>query len=160
MRGKPGIKAFVATALIGAVVMAAAPPAESHHSFAMYDQSVTKTLTGRLFRFVPGGNHAQLHFELLDEEGNVVTGEDGESVKWGVETGPAAQIARQGVTVDAFPEGTVLTVSLNPLRDGRQFGSLSGVIIKCGTEMPEGGCTSETGEVFLEGNDYGPAGDD
>lgn len=160
MKGKPAINAFVATALIGAAAFVAAPPAESHHSFAMYDQSVTKTLTGRLFRFVPGGNHAQLHFELLDEDGTVVTGEDGESVKWGVETGPAAQIARQGVTVDAFPEGTILTVSLNPLRDDRQFGSLSGVIIKCGSEMPDGGCTPETGEVFLEGNDYGPAGDD
>lgn len=159
MNLKKPVMAFVATALVGAVSILAAPPAESHHSFAMYDQSVTKTFTGRLFRFIPGGNHAQLHFELLDEQGNVVKDENGEAVRWGVETGPSAQIADQGVTVDAFPEGTILTVSLNPLRDGRQFGSLAGAIIKCGTEMPEGGCTRETGEVFLEDNDYGPADD-
>lgn len=142
--------------LIGALAAGAIPgPAESHHSFAMYDQSKTETLTGELTRFIPGANHAQLIFELVGPDGEPVTDENGGKVVWGVETGPAARIARQGVTVDSFPPGTILTVTLNPLRDGRTFGSLSGAIIKCGTEMPEDGCTQETGEVFMddEGDD-------
>ena len=44
-------------------------PVFAHHSFAMYDQSTTKTLTGKLTRYVPGANHAQLIFLVLDDEG-------------------------------------------------------------------------------------------
>lgn len=142
---------LLAASLIGMAAGGVAPErAEAHHSFAMYDQSKTETLTGRLTRFVPGANHAQLLFELVDANGEPVTDGSGERIAWGVETGPAARIAQQGVTVDAFPEGTVVTVTLHPLRDGRTFGSLSGVIIKCGMRVPEGGCTPETGEAFLD----------
>jgi hypothetical protein len=71
---------------------------------------------------------------------------------WGVETGPAAQIAAKGVSVKAFPPGTIITVTLHPLKDGRNFGTLArGTgIVKCGTIMPEGGCTAETGDVFMK----------
>src|ERR1051325_3152357 len=43
--------------------------AAAHHSFAMYDQTKTVTLTGRLTRFVLGANHAQLLFDLLGPDG-------------------------------------------------------------------------------------------
>ena len=52
--------------------------------------------------------------------------ENGKPLVWGVETGSAAAMARQGVTVDSFPQGTILTVSLHPLRDGRPFGAIGG----------------------------------
>jgi len=125
---------------------------EAHHSFAMYDMARTETLTGRLARFVPGANHAQIYFELVDAKGETVRGDDGQPVVWGVEMGPAAQVARQGITVKAFPRGTIMTVTLHPLRDGNAFGSLDGAIIKCGMEWPAGGCTAETGEVIAGRN--------
>ena len=144
----------IAASIAGAVAAAAmAGPAAAHHSFAMYDQSRTETFTGKLTRFIPGANHAQLIFELVDDNGEPVAGEDGKAVVWGVETGPAGAIARQGVTVDAFPVGTILTVSLNPLRNGKTFGVLDGQIIKCGDSVPEGGCNAETGEVFMPPRD-------
>ena len=76
--------------------------------------------------------------------------ENGDPVLWGVETGPARAIAREGITVDSFPLGTILTVTLNPLRDGRNFGARIGnaPLVKCGMTLPEGGCTEETGQVF------------
>jgi hypothetical protein len=122
-------------------------PALAHHSFAMYDQQTTKTMTGKLTRFVPGGNHAQLIFEVLDAEGKTVM-EKGKPLLWGVETGSAMAIARQGITVESFPAGTIFTVSLHPLRDGRPVGAVTGQIIKCGMTMPKGGCTKETGQVL------------
>lgn len=141
-------------ALIGAVALGGFPDrGDAHHSFAMYDRAKTETLTGRLTRFIPGANHAQLHFELVGADGEPLPSDRGEPVTWGVETGPAAMIARQGVTVAAFPIGTIITVSLNPLRDGRPFGVLaSGGIVKCGDELPEGGCTPATGELFMPSN--------
>jgi hypothetical protein len=135
-----------------ALGLAAAAPALAHHSFAMYDTRVTETLTGRLTQLIPGANHAQIIFELLDADGQVSVDAGGEPILWGVETGPAAQIARQGVTLENFPAGTVINVTLNPLRDGRHFGALAregGRIIHCGSEIPQAGCNEDTGTVFL-----------
>jgi hypothetical protein len=129
--------------------------ATAHHSFAMYDQAQVKTLTGKLTRFIPGANHAQLIFELLEADGTPVLDAAGKPMLWGVETGPAARIAREGVTPDNFPAGTIVTVSLNPLRNGKPFGAMPNgtPIVNCGTSMPQGGCTSDTGRVFLGQND-------
>jgi hypothetical protein len=122
--------------------------AQAHHSFAMYDLTQSRTFTGKLTRFVPGANHAQIHFELVDSNGDPLPGEDGNPALWGVEMGPASQIAAQGITVKAFPVGTIISVTLNPLRDGRPFGSLAGPVIKCGTALPDTGCNAATGESF------------
>jgi hypothetical protein len=129
--------------------------ATAHHSFAMYDQAQVKTLTGKLTRFIPGANHAQLIFELLEADGTPVLDAAGKPVLWGVETGPAARIARQGVTPDNFPAGTIVTVTLNPLRNGKPFGAMPNgtPIVHCGTAMPQGGCTAETGRVYLGQNE-------
>jgi hypothetical protein len=126
--------------------------ARAHHSFAMYDQTKQETYTGKLVRFIPGANHAQLLFELVDEHGKPRVGADLKPITWGVELGPAAAIAKQGVTVESFALGTIITVTLNPLRNGKTFGALANgaSLIKCGMEWPAGGCTTETGEVFLE----------
>jgi hypothetical protein len=124
----------------------------AHHSFAMYDQSKQETMTGKLTRFIPGANHAQLIFEVVGQDGKTQLGPDGKAVVWGIELGPAATIAQQGVTVEAFQPGTIINVTLNPLRNGKNFGAMaSGArLIKCGMAIPAGGCTDKTGEVFLQ----------
>ena len=146
------LKALVVAVVVGVMSIGIMTiPALSHHSFAMYDQTQEKTVTGKLTRYVPGSNHAQLIFALLNPDGSDVM-ENGRPVQWGVETGSAASLARSGVTVDSFPLGTIITVTLNPLRDGRTFGAMTntaGRLISCGMTMPEGGCTVETGKVFL-----------
>ena len=126
----------------------------AHHSFAMYDQKDLRTLTGKLTRYIPGANHAQLLFELLDSEGKPVLDAAGKPVLWGAETGPAARIANQGVTPANFPVGTIITVQLNPLRNGKPFGAVPNgtPLINCGMTMPQGGCTRETGKVYLSEN--------
>lgn len=142
-----------AAAIVAACILETG--AVAHHSFAMYDQSEVKTLTGKLTRFIPGANHAQLIFELLEADGTPVLDAAGKPMLWGVETGPAARIAREGVTPDNFPAGTIVTVSLNPLRNGKPFGAMPNgtPIVNCGTAMPQGGCRPETGRVFLGQND-------
>jgi hypothetical protein len=144
---------IISVVLLAVVAQLMAPVASSHHSFAMYDTKVMRTLTGRLVQFLPGANHAQLIFEVLEPDGDVSVDASGEPILWGVETGPAAQIARRGVTLDRFAVGTVITVNLNPLRDGRNFGALAregGRLIHCGTQLPANGCTTQTGTVYLE----------
>ena len=140
-----------AISLLGALVIIlgiVVTPALSHHSFAMYDQSVTKTMTGKLTRYIPGANHVQMLFQVLDDDGKVMM-KDGKPVQWGVEMGSAAAMARQGVTVKSFPEGTIFAVAVYPLRDGRNFGALAGMLIKCGETLPKGGCTKDTGQSLV-----------
>ena len=96
----------------------------AHHSFAMYDQTKTVTLTGVVKQFVAQANHAELHFILIapDRKG-LAKGPDGKYVEWGVEMAGAAAVAQQGITATTFGVGTVFSVKLNPLRDGSNFGS-------------------------------------
>jgi hypothetical protein len=133
-------------------VVALTRSAEAHHSFAMYDQEKTVTLTGKLTRFIPGANHAQLIFEVIDADGENVLDAAGKPMIWGVETGPAAAIAERGITVASFPLGTVITVTLNPLRNGKTFGALArgSSLVKCGSALPKDGCNEKTGEKFLD----------
>ena len=142
---KLALKMSLAVGLIGVMTTAAL----SHHSFAMYDVSIKKTVSGKVTRFIPGANHAQILFQLVGQDGQIVM-ENGKPVQWGVEMASAAQLARQGVTVDSFAPGTIITVTVAPLRDGRKFGVLrGGQLIKCGTAMPAAGCTPETGKAFM-----------
>ena len=127
----------------------AAPTANvnAHHSFAMYDQTTTKTASGTLVRLIPGGSHSQIVFDLIDAEGKPVLGSDGKPQKWQVEIGSATNIARQGVTVKTLPPGTVITVSYFAQRNGANQGAIAGPLVLCGTTMPAGGCTPQTGTV-------------
>lgn len=133
-------------AAVAALIIAA--PAFAHHSFAMYDQTVTKTLSGKLTRYVPGANHAQILFTVVDNDGNPVM-KNGKPMQFGVETGSAIAMARNNVTVKTMVEGSYITVRFYPLRDGRDFGALAGMLVTCGKAMPKGGCTPETGQRLI-----------
>ena len=132
-------------------------PAMSHHSFAMYDQTKTITLTGVLTRFVAQANHAEIHFVPLGSDGKPLRGSDGKPITWGVEMAGAAAVANQGITTGGFPAGTIFSVKLNPLRDGSNFGSRVGALAKCpkGT-VPAAGkhCDSVEGSEILGGTTF------
>ena len=139
------VAAGVSIALIGIVTA----PAVAHHSFAMYDTSIEKTMTGKLMRFVVGANHSQYVFQVVNPDGSLALDSQGNPLIWNVETGAAAQIARAGITVESFKIGTIFTVTLSPLRDGRNGGAQRGnSLIACGLKLPEGGCTEKTGKKF------------
>jgi hypothetical protein len=139
-------------------------PASSHHSFAMYDQSKTITLTGVVRQFVSQANHAEMHFVLItpDRKGLAKT-PDGKYVEWGVEMAGAAAVAQQGITATTFGVGTVFSVHLNPLRDGSNFGSRIGAIAKCPVDpatnkpkLPEADkhCDSVPGSTLSGGTSF------
>src|SRR5919198_409637 len=113
-------------------------PALSHHSFAMYDQTKTVTLTGVVTRFVAQANHAELHFYAVGPDGKLMKDSDGKYISWGVEMAGAAAVAQQGITATSFGAGTVFSVKLNPLRDGSNYGSRTGAIAKCPTDEATG----------------------
>jgi hypothetical protein len=131
------------------ILVIAVLPAAAHHSYAMYDTTVEKTLTGKLVRFIIGANHSQYVMQVVNANGTPAVDAKGGPVNWTVETAAAAQLSRQGVTVETFKVGTIFTITFSPLRDGRQGGAQRGSsLIMCGMTMPQGGCTEATGKKF------------
>ena len=132
-------------------------PALAHHSFAMYDQTKTLTLTGVAYQFVAQANHAEIHFYLIGPDGKLVKDKEGKNVDWGVEMAGAAAVAQQGITTASFPTGTIFSVKVNPLRDGSNYGSRVGgsAIAKCPWKTPPApgkSCETVPGAELLGAN--------
>jgi hypothetical protein len=135
MKSRSRIGGVVAGALAGAVIAAA--PVMAHHSFAMYDVEQTKVFTGVVTRVDPAPNHLQIFFAPMNaERKNVERDDNGEPIVWAVEMQGSAQMARQGVSVNTFPPGTVFSVGLHPLRNGEHGGSREGGMFRCPDRTP------------------------
>jgi hypothetical protein len=130
----------------------------------MYDQKKVVTLTGVVRQFVPQANHAEIHFVLLaPDHKSPAKGPDGKYVEWGIEMAGAAQLDRQGINAKTYAPGTVISVHLNPLRDGSNFGARTGAIAKCPVDpatnkvkLPEPGkhCDSVPGHTLSGGTAF------
>ena len=143
----------IAGLLAAGAVGVAAGPALAHHSFAMFDQTKTVTLTGVTYQFVAQANHAELHFYVLGADGKLLK-KDGKNVDYGIEMAGAAAVAQQGITAATFPAGTIFSVKVNPMRDGSSFGSRVGgsALAKCPWKKPPApgkACDSVQGTELL-----------
>lgn len=123
--------------LFAGIVLLPIGTALAHHSFAMYDVSETRVFTGVVTRVVPAPNHLKIFFAPMnDERKNVVRDDDDEPVVWSVEMDGSGQMARQGVSVNTFPPGTIISVGLHPLRSGKPAGSRIGGLFRCPEKTP------------------------
>jgi hypothetical protein len=109
----------------------------AHHSFAMYDKSITYVFTGVVERINPDGAHLQIVFvPLNDKRDALVRDAEGKPASWLVEMGGAGVVARDGITLDGFPRGTVFSVGLAPLRSGQRGGARVEGLFKCPAGKP------------------------
>lgn len=142
---KAGKLAFLACAA------ALSAPGQAHHSFAMYDRNITYVLTGVVTSINPDPSHLQLLFVPLDEaRAALVRDASDERIVWNVEMEGAAASAREGITASNFPRGTVISVALNPLRNGKAGGSRVGAMFRCPADKPPAAgkhCDSVEGAV-------------
>ena len=104
-------------------------PAFAHHSFAMFDQEKTVTMTGTVKEFEWSNPHAWMHM--------VVVGADGKSTDWSFEMGSVGQLARAGWKIDTVKPGDKLTMAMHPLKDGSRGGQYVYAITADGHRYPE-----------------------
>ena len=156
------LKVLAAAAIVAAALLQA--PLFAHHSFAMYDQNKTLTITGVVKQYVPQANHAEFHLYVIaaDRKG-LEKGKDGKPVEFMVEMAGTAQLERQGVTAQTFPVGTVISVKVNPLRDGGAAGARVSPLARCPADpatnkpkLPEAGkhCDSVAGRMLNGGETF------
>lgn len=125
-------------AALAAVVFAFALSAQAHHSFAMYDLTKTYVITGVVTRVDPNPNHLQIFFVPLNEaRTQIIRDAKGEPVVWTLEMDAAPAAARDGITVNNFPRGSIISVGLHPLRNGFPAGGRgNNGLFKCPADTP------------------------
>jgi hypothetical protein len=117
-----------AAALTG--VLAAASPALAHHSFAMFDNSRSITLQGKVTAYQFTNPHAYL--EIDAEEAN------GRTKHYTLEMTSPNMMTRGGWTSRTLKPGDRVTTVVAPLRDGRAGGLLLEVTLPNGRHMLPG----------------------
>ena len=81
-----------------------------HHSHSNYDMTEYTHLEGTVTDVLWINPHIWLYIE--------VTGEDGSSVPWSLETATPSQLAQNGVTRDTVHVGDTVSVRCHQLKDG------------------------------------------
>lgn len=122
---------FLVRSAIALLIMAALP-LQAHHSFAPYDMQKVKVITGVVTRVSPDANHLQIFFaEMNPERKNVIRDGENKPIIWSVEMAGSAASAQDGISVAAFPQGTVFSVGVHPARSGDPSGFREGPLFKC-----------------------------
>ena len=101
--------------LAAAMALAAASPALSHHSHAMFDHNTNVSITGTVTQFVFRNPHVFLYIDARNDKG--------EDVNYWVEMSNLPNMIRRGIGQSTFKPGDKVTVNLHPLKDGRPGGS-------------------------------------
>jgi len=103
-------KGFV-TLLGLAGLLAAVAPAWAHHAFAAeFDAQKPVKLKGTVAKVEFISPHSWIHIDVKDTDGKVT--------RWMVEGGSPNALFRRGVTKDALPQGTEISVDGYQAKDG------------------------------------------
>ena len=99
------------SALALAALALSAAPGFSHHSAVMFDHDSEVTVSGVVKEFQYTNPHSWLLVDVTDEDGTVTT--------WGFEAEGPSTLMRAGIRKSDFSPGTEITITGNPMHDGR-----------------------------------------
>ena len=125
-----------------AISLFAGPAALGHHSFAMFDNSRTETVTGTVTQLEWINPHVWLHVRAVDDAG--------EEHVWSFEAGAPSQLQEARWTPDSVSAGEVLEVAFHPLKDGSNGGQLLEVTKEDGTWLCQGAACRQRLEELEE----------
>jgi hypothetical protein len=106
-----------AGALLAAGLMLAAPVVRAHHSAAMFDDAKVLELTGTVKELQWTNPH--IWIQLIVEDKGVKT-------EWSIEGGSPNTLSRRGWRSTTFKPGDVVTIRINPMKDGTPAGGFVG----------------------------------
>jgi len=91
----------------------------AHHSHSMFDMTKEVTLKGTVANVSFRNPHVFLYVDVKSDGGEVVS--------WAVEMSNISNMQSRGIFGGTFKVGDVVTVTVNPLKDGRFGGNYTSV---------------------------------
>ncbi len=101
-------------------------PLIAHHSAAMFDDSKVVELQGTVKELQWTNPHVWLQ---------VIVGTDGATTEWSIEGGSPNTLSRTGWRSTTFKPGDVVSVRLNPMKDGTPAGNFVGAKFQDGKTL-------------------------
>jgi Family of unknown function (DUF6152) len=105
---------FLLALLVASLAAAAALPAAAHHSFAAFDITSQKTVSGTVRQVDWTNPHIWLWIDVLNDKGGSDT--------YGFEGMSPNFLARRGWSRTTLKTGDKITVSYRPMKDGSNGG--------------------------------------
>ena len=116
---------FVIASVAAGLLMSV--PVAAHHGSAAFDTGKRLALKGTVKEWVYSNPHCLLRFE--------VTGEDGQVVTWIAEGQAPNVIFPAGYRKDSFKAGDQVTVTVEPVKNGRPLGRILQAVLADGTAL-------------------------
>lgn len=102
-------------------------PVAAHHGTASFDTSRDLTLKGTVTEWIWANPHCFLKFDAMDETGTVRN--------WAVEVSNPTDMTKRGWARLSFKVGDVVTVNLQPVKNGAPIGRLRTVVLPDGSTL-------------------------
>jgi hypothetical protein len=114
------------TFLTASLCVALPSLAWTHHSGAMFDRSKTATITGTVTEFNWTNPHSSIKVEVTA---------DGKAESWAIEMNSPNNLVREGWKRTTLKAGDKVTLTINPLRDGKPGGWYLGIKLPDGQQL-------------------------
>jgi hypothetical protein len=118
-----GVFVIAALATAGATLSA-------HHSFAVFDMSSEKTITGTVSKFEWTNPHTFIFVDAPNDKGVIET--------WAIEGMSPNYLGRRGWSKTSVRPGDKITITVRPLKDGKAGGMFIRAMVDGKMLMPTG----------------------
>jgi len=118
---------FLAHFAMAAAVLIVSVPLFAHHGNAAFDTGKKVTMKGTVTEWFWANPHCFLKFDVKDESGNVA--------HWVAETNNAPDMIERGWSNKSFKPGDEITVTVEPVKNGRPVGRVLQVVLPNGETL-------------------------
>jgi hypothetical protein len=124
MRMRNRVLAFLA---VMAGLLIVSPPLSAHHGSAAFDSGKSVVMRGAVTRWFWANPHCFLSYDVKDESGNIT--------HWVAETSNPPDMINRGWSKGTFKPGDEVTVTVEPVKNGRPAGRLLEVVLPNGKTL-------------------------
>jgi hypothetical protein len=128
--GTPILRRAIAAAVVFAGVAAAQVSLPAHHSFAVFDITSERTVTGTVSKFEWTNPHTFIFVDVPNDKGVVET--------WAIEGMSPNYLGRRGWSKTSVKPGDKITITVRPLKDGKAGGMFVRALLDGKTLLPTG----------------------
>lgn len=123
-------KRLIATAAVMVGFLLGSASLFAHHGNAEFATGKTVTVKGTVTKWFWANPHCILKLD--------VKADDGQVAHWVVETQPPQSIVPGGFSQQTFKPGDVVTITLEPVKNGLPLGRMLGAVLPDGTKLATG----------------------